>query len=300
MQPNKKNTSLIRLLWLYRYYKLGETSEGIKALEDLSGTILKKNKLLSLLAHFEATDKEHAVIRLIEMPYFKVSMHSIAPHYQIARHAHSGFFSLTYLHKGAITIKQQSLSSADEVFERLLKPQQSCAGLLNLRNIHTISSLKQHSVFLSIRIAKSQLSLNRLKRFYYAYRYRYALLSGFAIILSSTFSPSLLATDKEHFIKTSHSESTLVKQQLELANQLRTGKGRKKDYYEAAQLYEKASRQGNAEAQYWLGVMCFDGLGITDDRDDAMHWLALSSDQNYPPAKKLLHHLLNTDDVSDC
>ena len=300
MQANRKNTSLIRLLWLYHYGKLGETFEGIKALEELSRKIINNNKLKSLLTHFEATEKEHTVIQLIEKPYFKISMHSIAPHYQIARHAHSGFFSLTYLHKGAIKVEQQSLSSADEVFERLLKPQQSCAGLLNLRNIHTISSLKQRSVFLSIRIAKSQFSFNRLKYFYYAYRYRYVVLSGLAMILSSTFSPSLLATDKEHFVKISSSKPTVVKQQLELANQLRTGKGRKKDYYEAVQLYKKVSQQGNAEAQYWLGVMCFDGLGITDDRDDAMHWLALSSGQNYPPAKKLLHHLLNTDDISDC
>ena len=122
------------------------------------------------------------------------------------------------------------------------------------------------------------------------------MLSGLVILLSSTFSPNLLATDKEDFIKISRSKPTLVQQQLELANQLRAGK----DYYEAAQLYKNAALQGNAEAQYWLGVMCFDGLGITDDRDDAMHWLALSADQNYPPAKKLLHHILNTDDTSDC
>ena len=293
---------MIRLVWLYQYYKLGETFEAIKVLESLSSKLIFDNQLLPLLMQLHATDNEHSVIRLIDEPLIKISIHSITPHYQISRHAHPDFFSITYLHKGAIKIKQQSLGPAKENFERLLKPQQSCAGLLNLRNIHTISALKQRSVFVSIRIAKSQLSFNRLKHFYYTSRhqYQYSLLSGFVILLSSTFSPNLLATDKEDLIKISRSEPTLIRQQLVLANQLRTGKGRKKDFYEAAQLYKNIAQQGNAEAQYWLGVMCFDGLGITDDRDDAIHWLALSADQNYPPAKELLNHLLNTDDISDC
>ena len=303
MQVLQKYQHLTRLYWLYQYHKLGETFEGIKALEDLYCKLIVNNQLLKLVLQSHTAGNTYSLIRLVDEPLIKISIHSIPPHYQINSHPHPGFFSLTYLLKGAIKVKQESLVLFDEIFECLLKPQQSCAGLLNLRNIHTISALKQRSVFVSIRIAKSQLSFTRLKHYYYSYwnRYRNGLLSGLVIMLSSTFSPSLLASDKEDFIKkVSHPEPALVKQQLVLANQLRTGKGRRKDYYEAVQLYKNIAQQGNAEAQYWLGVLCFDGLGITDDRDDAIHWLALSADQNYPPAKELLHHLLNTDDISDC
>ena len=62
----------------------------------------------------------------------------------------------------------------------------------------------------------------------------------------------------------------------------------------------QVARKGNAEAQYWLGVMALDGSGITEDYDEALHWIAISANQEYPPAQKLLRYLLATDDTSDC
>lgn len=46
--------------------------------------------------------------------------------------------------------------------------------------------------------------------------------------------------------------------------------------------------------------MYLDGSGITEDSDEALRWVAMSSDQNYPPAEKLLNHLLTREEIPDC
>ncbi len=46
--------------------------------------------------------------------------------------------------------------------------------------------------------------------------------------------------------------------------------------------------------------MYFDGLGITEDSDESLRWVAMSAEQNFSPAKKLLHHFLTVDETLDC
>ncbi len=85
-----------------------------------------------------------------------------------------------------------------------------------------------------------------------------------------------------------------------MANKLRLNTGAYQDLYQASQLYKQEAIKGNAEAQYWLGVMYVDGSGITEDSDEALRWVAMSAEQNFPLAQKLLHHFLTTDEVLDC
>jgi TPR repeat protein len=150
--------------------------------------------------------------------------------------------------------------------------------------------------FISIRVRAY-----RTPTVYFVKKLRTIVVSTAILILPSFLSPNLFAGDNNgQQIKTASFYKTKIEKQVILANKLRTGEGISQNYYRAAQLYTEASKQGDAEAQYWLGVMFFDGLGITDDRDDAMHWIALLFDQGYAPAQKLLHHLLNTEEVLDC
>jgi TPR repeat protein len=46
--------------------------------------------------------------------------------------------------------------------------------------------------------------------------------------------------------------------------------------------------------------MNLEGSGITEDDYEALKWISLSANQGYPPAVKLLSHLLNTDFDMDC
>ena len=50
-----------------------------------------------------------------------------------------------------------------------------------------------------------------------------------------------------------------------------------KDYDEAIKWYRKAAEQGNADAQYMLGVMYFDGFGVAQDNKLAYVWSSVSA-----------------------
>ena len=56
------------------------------------------------------------------------------------------------------------------------------------------------------------------------------------------------------------------------------GLGVKRDLAEAEQWYRKAADQGNAEAEFALGQMYSRGWGVPRDAADAMHWLQMAND----------------------
>ena len=72
------------------------------------------------------------------------------------------------------------------------------------------------------------------------------------------------------------------------------------DQYSAAVWYKKWAERGDAEAQYWLGVMYLDGNGFTEDESLALQWVSASSDQGFKPAKKVLKYMLENDEVLGC
>jgi TPR repeat protein len=51
------------------------------------------------------------------------------------------------------------------------------------------------------------------------------------------------------------------------------------DYATALQLFHPLADQGNAIAQYNLGVMYYDGKGVAKDDAEAMKWYCLAADQ---------------------
>lgn len=56
----------------------------------------------------------------------------------------------------------------------------------------------------------------------------------------------------------------------------------------ALSLWTPLAEQGNAEAQYMLGLIYFNGRYVPKDHDVAEHWLALSAAQGNEDAELLL------------
>ena len=57
------------------------------------------------------------------------------------------------------------------------------------------------------------------------------------------------------------------------------------DYTALVQLYQKADEQGDAEAQFDLGRMFYEGLGVPQIDSEAIRWWQKSAEQDYAPAQ---------------
>ena len=64
-----------------------------------------------------------------------------------------------------------------------------------------------------------------------------------------------------------------------------------KDEVEMAKWCRKAAEQGYAQAQYDLGKMYIDGVGVTRDVNEAKIWLGKSAAQGNAKAAELLKSL---------
>ena len=60
------------------------------------------------------------------------------------------------------------------------------------------------------------------------------------------------------------------------------------DYEKAAKLYLPLAKNGNAEAQYTLGMMYRAGRGVPQDFNEARKWYLLASEQGHPIAQFFL------------
>ncbi len=66
----------------------------------------------------------------------------------------------------------------------------------------------------------------------------------------------------------------------------------KANYTQALAIWEPLAAQGNAEAQYWLGSMYFNGLGsILQDYKAAMKWVHQAAVQGHASAQFVLGHM---------
>ena len=59
----------------------------------------------------------------------------------------------------------------------------------------------------------------------------------------------------------------------------------RKDYKEAVRLYRLSAEQGNADGQYELGRMYFQGQGVPQDYKEAVKWYRLSAEQGFANAQ---------------
>ena len=71
----------------------------------------------------------------------------------------------------------------------------------------------------------------------------------------------------------------------------RNGLGVAKDSSAAVSWYMKAADQGNASAQYNLGLAYKSGYGVAKDQAGARKWFQKAADQGYEDAKKELRKM---------
>lgn len=69
-----------------------------------------------------------------------------------------------------------------------------------------------------------------------------------------------------------------VHAQYNLGNMYADGLGVKHDYFKAFEWYQKAAEQGNASAQYNLGIMYYDGEGVRQNYTKAKEYFGLACD----------------------
>ena len=67
-----------------------------------------------------------------------------------------------------------------------------------------------------------------------------------------------------------------------------TSKGIKKNTKKASKFYRMAAEQGNAEAQYQLGIHLIEGIGCHKNWNAGIKWLKKAAAQDYGPAKNYL------------
>lgn len=63
------------------------------------------------------------------------------------------------------------------------------------------------------------------------------------------------------------------------------------DYESAGEFFRKAANCGHAGAQFYLGMMCINGLGLSCSKEDGLMWLGKASDQDHTEAKRELSML---------
>lgn len=69
------------------------------------------------------------------------------------------------------------------------------------------------------------------------------------------------------------------------------GRGVTKDWAEAMKWYRRAADLGYAEAQHYLGFMYSLGLGVTQDSAEAAKWYRKAADQGHTTAQSNLGHM---------
>lgn len=67
------------------------------------------------------------------------------------------------------------------------------------------------------------------------------------------------------------------------------GENTTRNFEEAIRWYQAAAEQGHAEAQYNLGYCYADGQGVGQDMREAFRWFKKAADQSYEPAIEKVH-----------
>jgi len=305
------------------YAKYGETAKSIRKIKDLvrvlagtgTGFSQLQKKVKTQLLKMQSTGNP-VINQIIDRDDIKINMHCVPSLHKIPAHCHPGKINIIYVLAGSLQIEQSSLRQHSISYCDRISSKNPCVGLKNYRNIHMIRAISQPCIFLSIRLKNTHTyqqknTRNANKRISMFFLGLLMCPLGFASdLMKITCKPENTSQQEAksalHINAKSDKSEKCAKELLKQANQLREDMAAREDLtdeedaYQATQLYLRAAKLGNAEAQYWLGVMYLDGVGITDDTDEAFRWVSAAAEQEYPAAKELLHIMLTTDEILDC
>ena len=110
---------------------------------------------------------------------------------------------------------------------------------------------------------------------------------------SADFQKALAAAQKGDYATALREWKPLAEQgdadaQYNLGIMYDTGRGVLQDYKTAVKWWTLSAEQGDARAQHNLGEMFFDGLGVTQDYKTAVKWYRLSATQGFSNAQVTL------------
>ncbi len=312
------------------YHRLGETTESIDAIstlltkfhQHLQQTLFNQGKdsgQYNELVEKAVASAKYQRFSLMNDDLIKISLHIMPKGMQIPMHAHPGMFSATLLKQGRLQIRQDSWGRMAPLQggakQTVLESNEINVGLPVLNNLHQIQVESDVAVFFSLRMKlnpdRNGLTHRNRKRlaipgFVMGMMFPFISLGNTSGSMfpanngiEKNYAGLVLASEREVIFKQSTPARSQRSQLLLKAEKMRLS-GDYELQVEAVAYYQQFAQQGDAESQYWLGVMFLDGSGITEDNDAALEWISRAADQDYPPAKKLLAHLLATDFDMDC
>ena len=117
-----------------------------------------------------------------------------------------------------------------------------------------------------------------------------ATLPGAPVAAGQTFDEAVAAYDRGDYATAVrgflvHAEQGDATAQYKLGLMYATGRGVLKDEAEAVRWYRLAAEQGVASAQFNLGVMYANGRGVLKDEAEAVRWFRLAVDQGHAGAQ---------------
>ena len=62
---------------------------------------------------------------------------------------------------------------------------------------------------------------------------------------------------------------------------------------------KRSAKQGDYDAQFWLGVCYFDGIGVDENSTLGIKWLSSAENKGHPYAKDALDNLLGNNELTN-
>ncbi len=98
-----------------------------------------------------------------------------------------------------------------------------------------------------------------------------------------------------------HADTTNPKALYYLSALYLSGKGVEQDEFKAFEYCKKAAEEGLVEAQFQLGVMYLDGVGVmNEDEILALEWLWKAADNGHEHAREMFDFILNREFTIGC
>jgi hypothetical protein len=301
------NPSSFRLEKLQKFHKhvlqiyahKGESHDSIDTISQFSNHVCSQQNVITRLNSYdELPCYQHRCIKLIDDNNIKLALHLMPKGVKMPMHSHPEKFSIIYVVSGKLAIDNRSrfdlFSLKSSSLTKIVNTGNSSVGLPILNNLHHIHAVSDTTVFLSLRMTATKKSSSTYSK--------KAINSIVSTLLVST-----LTSGVEVFANGNDSLRDQIQTTVQHTKQM-THKSvallRESDNYDdrcnATSWYHKSALQGNAESQYWLGIMFLDGSGITEDEDEALRWVSLAAKQGHKDAEKLLNHLLERIPEIEC
>ena len=304
-----------RMLKLYK--KHGETRYCIDKIQQevlkICQTRLNTEQLIKNISPLDTYVQEYNsyyVIRIIHTKSLKIALHIAPSGRKLPVHSHPDSVNALLVKTGGVEVQQTSQPGFNNLTKQVSLTSDTCsAGLQRFFNLHSLQTTQPLNVFFSIRC---KVSKSLMASFQLSFHNKLKLACAFGLlmapIVSGGFSDFRSHQANTQLASIKNSETSVLPdskrgdqgETIKQANRLRSGSNDDEQHVQAFELYRMAAERHSAEAQYWLSIMYLKGMGVTDDDDEALHWVSASADQNYEPAQELLHHLLVSDVALDC